>query len=193
METDRLRLVRLCRENTPTRELYRWLKADAPAMDEIREYVAWEPHRTVKDTHEYLTEVEERWESREQATYAMYPREGEDGAGTLAGVTNLDVGWEKRAGEPGVWLGKPSKGRGYSGERAAALMELAFEGLDLKLVGATHQDGDEKSERAVEKYVETHGGQYDGVLRNWIPKGDEVRDIHRYTVSREQYRDATDS
>lgn len=76
METDRLRLVRLCRENTPTRELYRWMKADAPAMDEIREYVAWEPHRTMKDTHEYLTEVEERWESREQATYAMYPREG---------------------------------------------------------------------------------------------------------------------
>lgn len=72
-------------------------------------------------------------------------------------------------------------------------MELAFEGLDLELVGAAHQDGNEKSERAVEKYAEAHGGQYDGVLRNWIPKDDEVRDIHRYTVSREQYRDATDS
>jgi len=69
-------------------------------------------------------------------------------------------------------------------------MHLAFERLDLEPVGAAHQDGNERSERAVEKYVEAHSGQYDGILRNWVPSGDEVRDLHRYTVSREQYRNA---
>lgn len=191
--TDRLRLIRLCRENVPARELYRWMGADAADVAEVSEYVAWEPHRTMKDTHEYLTEVEDRWERREQATYAVYPRDGEDGSGTFAGAANLNVGWEKRAAELGVWLRKPFWGRGYSGERAAALMELAFERLDLELVGAAHQDGNERSRRAVRKYVEAHGGQYDGVLRNWIPAGEEVRDLHRYTVSREQYRAATDA
>ncbi|WP_101296956.1 GNAT family N-acetyltransferase [Halegenticoccus soli] len=188
IETDRLRLVRLCRERVSTRELYQHMSYEASNMAEIIEYVTWEPHRTPKDTAEYLDEVEEQWNEREQATYVVYPREHETGAGTVAGVTNLHLGWERRTGELGIWLRKPFWGRGYSGERADALMELAFERLDLELVGAAHQDGNEKSKRAIEKYVEAHGGQYDGVLRNWIPKGGEVRDLHRYTVSREQYR-----
>lgn len=188
IETDRLRLVRLHRETVSTRELYQQMNRDAPDMDEISEYVVWEPQTTMKDTSEYLAEVEEQWEERKQATYVVYPRSGEEGSGTFAGVTNLHIGWERRTGELGIWLRKPFWGRGYSGERADALMELAFERLDLELVGAAHQDGNEKSKRAVETYVEANGGQYDGVLRNWIPKEDEVRDLHRYTVSREQYR-----
>lgn len=188
IETDRLRLVRLHRENVSTRELYRQMNRDAHDMDEISEYVMWEPQTTMKDTSEYLAEVEEQWEERKQATYVVYPRSGEEGAGTFAGVTNLHIGWDRRTGELGIWLRKPFWGRGYSGERADALMELAFERLDLELVGAAHQDGNEKSKRAVETYVEANGGQYDGVLRNWISKEDEVRDLHRYTVSREQYR-----
>lgn len=188
IETDRLRLVRLHRETVSTRELYQQMNRDAPDMDEISEYVIWEPQTTMKDTSEYLAEVEEQWEERKQATYVVYPRSGEAGSGTFAGVTNLHIGWERRTGELGIWLRKPFWGRGYSGERADALMELAFERLDLELVGAAHQDGNEKSKRAVETYVEANGGQYDGVLRNWIPKEDEVRDLHRYTVSREQYR-----
>jgi hypothetical protein len=54
-----------------------------------------------------------------------------------------------------------------------------------------HQPGNEQSQRAVEKYVEAHGGQYDGLLRNWVVKDDEIRDLRRYTVTREQYEEAT--
>ena len=190
IETERLRLVRCCREAITTRELYQYMNEDAPHMDEISEYVMWEPHRTMKDTHDYLEDIEEQWESREQATYVVYPRASEEGAETFAGVTNLHIGWEKRAAELGIWLRKPFWGRGYSGERAGALFELAFERLDLELVGAAHQDGNEKSKRAIERYVDAHGGQYDGIFRNWIPKDGEVRDLHRYTVSEEQYRAA---
>lgn len=190
IETERLWLVRLGRETVSTRRLYRYMNRGAPDMDEIGEYVAWEPHRTLKDTHDHLEEVERQWEDRERSTYVVYPRPQEKGAGSFAGVTNLHLGWERRTGELGIWLRKPFWGRGYSGERAGALMELAFDGLDLELVGAAHQDGNERSKRAIEKYVEAHGGQYDGILRNWIPKDDEVRGLHRYTVSREQYREA---
>lgn len=67
-------------------------------------------------------------------------------------------------------------------------MELAFEQLDLEFAGAAHQPGCERSKRAIERYIEANRVQYDGVLRYWIPKNDEVRDLHRYTVSRKQYR-----
>lgn len=189
IETDRLTLERLCRENVATTELYRHMSDDAPDIEEITEYVQWDPHRTIKDTHDHLEEVEAEWDDRRRATYAIRPDESEDGAGELAGVTNLLVGWERRAAELGIWLRKPFWGRGYAGERAAALYELAFERLDLELVGAAHHVGNERSKRAIRRYVDAHGGQHDGILRNWIPNGEEVRDVNRYTVTREQYRE----
>ncbi|WP_224269751.1 GNAT family N-acetyltransferase [Haloprofundus salinisoli] len=189
IETDRLTLLRCCRENLPARELYRHVGRDAPAVSELTRYTMWNPHRTLKETHDYLVDIEEQWDEREQATYVVYSRDA-DGDDDFAGVTNLHLGWKRRSAELGIWLREPFWGRGYSGERAAALFELAFERLDLDLVGAAHQDGNEKSKRAIERYVDAHGGQYDGVLRNWIPKGDEVRDLHRYTVSREQYQES---
>jgi predicted acetyltransferase len=237
IETERLRLVRLCRENVSTAELYQHMSAEAPHMSEISEYVMWDPHETQKDTHDYLCDVEEQWDDCEQATYAIFPREGSpdaegsdvggtdaegpadegldaertDGerpdaegpnterpraegedANELVGTTNLHFDWERRSAELGIWLRKPFWGRGYSGERAAAMLELGFDRLDLELVGASHQDGNEPSRRAIEKYVERFGGQYDGLLRNFVPKGDEVRDLHRYTVTQEQYRDAVE-
>lgn len=188
IETDRLRLVQLSRENVSTEKLYRHMNEEAADMDEIEEHVTWDPHQTLRDTQEHLDDIEDQWDDRGQATYVVYPRAHEEGAGSFAGVTNLNIGWEKRAAELGIWLRKPFWGRGYSGERAGALMELAFDRLDLELVGAAHQDGNEKSKRAIERYIGAHGGQYDGILRNWIPKGDEVRDLHRYTVSAEQYQ-----
>ena len=224
IETERLRLVRLCRENVPTAELYRHMRVGAPNMGEISEYAMWDPHETPKDTHDYLADIERQWDDREQATYAVLTREGDESdaenaesareaagatrataetddiadradgfaaeAGELAGTTNLNFDWERRSAELGIWLRRAFWGRGYSGERAAALLELAFDRLDLELVGASHRDGNANSRRAIEKYVERFGGQHDGVLRNFVPTDDGVRDLHRYTVSREQYRDA---
>jgi RimJ/RimL family protein N-acetyltransferase len=126
IETERLRLVRCCRDNISALELYEYMREDAPHMDEISEHVIWEPHRTVKETDEYLDELEEEWESRKQATYVVYPRAGEDGAGEFAGLANMRFAWDRKTGGPGIWLRKPFWGRGYSGERAAALMQLAF-------------------------------------------------------------------
>jgi RimJ/RimL family protein N-acetyltransferase len=205
IETERLRLVRLCRGNVSTTQLYQYMRTEAPDMSEVSEYVMWDPHETPKDTHEYLIDVEDQWDDCGQATYAIYLRSDErrgdeTRTGTdrdaesdeLVGTTNLHFDWERRSAELGIWLRRPFWGRGYSGERAAAMLELAFDRLDLELVGASHQVGNERSRRAIEKYVERFGGQHDGVLRNFVPKGEEVRDLHRYTISREQYREATE-
>ena len=211
--TERLRLRRLCRENVGVTRLYRHMRADAPGMDEVSEYVMWDPHETPWDTREYLRNVERQWNDREQATYAVFLRERETDGGAvadadatapdatapdatvpdapeLAGTTNLHVDWDRRSAELGIWLRKPFWGRGYSGERAAALLEVAFDRLDLDVVGSSHQDGNHRSRRAIEKYVAAFGGQYDGRLRDFAPTDGEVRDLHRYTVTREQYREA---
>ncbi|WP_254864187.1 GNAT family N-acetyltransferase [Halovivax gelatinilyticus] len=193
IETDRLRLERFCHETVDVFELYEAFAArHAEGVDEVFEYVPQSPYATTKDAADAIDDAERRWEEAERAAYAVRPKPGEDGAGELAGLATLTCQWEHRTGQLGLILRKPFWGRGYSGERAAALMELAFERLDLDLVTAGYNEGNEASKRAIERYVEAHEGQYDGILRNWVPMDDRVDDLHRYTVSREQYDAAAD-
>ena len=81
-------------------------------------------------------------------------------------------------------------GRGYAGERADALVSLAFDRLDLEMVAAGHTDANDPSKKAISKYVDRYGGRYEGVLRNWVVLDDEPRDLHRYTISADEYADA---
>lgn len=192
IETDRLVLEALSRENVDLFEFYGLCSVDAPHIDEVTEHLSWDPHRTPNETREFVDAMEENRAKGAGAEYVVRPAAGEDGAGEIAGATGLNVDWDRRTATLGMWLRKRFWGRGYSGERAAALFEVAFERLDLEVVAVEHLDGNEQSKRAIEKYVERFGGQYDGLLRNWQPDGDEVQDSHRYTVRREQWKQNRD-
>ena len=189
IETDRLRLERMTAALDPL-DAYEFYGRSETIVEETQ-YLDWTPHETLKQTVDAFSRFEEDWENGEDAVYAIFPREGEPGAGEFAGNTALHPKWERRTATFGIWLRKPFWGRGYSGERAAVLMHLAFDRLDLDLVAIAHFPENEQSERAIEKYVERFGGQYDGLLRNWHLTDDGPRDVRRYTVSCEQYRDTT--
>jgi RimJ/RimL family protein N-acetyltransferase len=192
LQTDRLELEALTDETIDPLTLYRIASRHEPAIDEITRYLNWAPHETPKDSLEFIEMVTAERESGDGAAYLIRPRDGEDGAGELAGCAGLDVDWERRRGTLGTWLRKRFWGRGYSGERAAALFELAFERLDLEVVGVTCHEDNEKSRRAIEKYVEAHGGTYEGLIRNELVRdGDGPADVHRYSVTREEYGAAT--
>jgi RimJ/RimL family protein N-acetyltransferase len=93
--------------------------------------------------------------------------------------------------QPGIWLRKRFWGRGYAGERARALLTLAFGRLDVGLVAVGVAAGNEQSRRAVEKYVADAGGRFEGVIRRGLPFADgDARDEARYTVSQAEWRDA---
>lgn len=189
VETDRLLLERLCHENVDALDLYECFAAGI-ADEEVFEYVPEDPWHTPKEAHDRIEDAEERWREGRAAEYVVRPRNGEDGASEIAGIAHIHCEWDRQTGRLGLILRKPFWGRGYSSERAAALMELGFDRLDLELVTAGYNEGNEKSKRAIEKYVENHGGQYDGVLRNWVPMDEEIDDLHRYTVTREQWEEA---
>lgn len=187
VETDRLRLERFDLAVDPLD--YYEICAHDEGIEEATRYVLWEPHDHPKETFEYVERVGEHWREGEHPSYAIYLREGEPDAGTLAGACDLHVGWDRRTGELGIWLRRRFWGRGYSGERAAALLELAFDRLDLELAGITLRTDNERSKRAVERYVERFGGQLDGRFRNHWSGGGEVHDAYRYSITCEQYRE----
>lgn len=192
IETERLILERLCHDNVDVFELYDCFTGGEDIAD-VFEYIPQDPYQTLKEARDRIEDAEERWTECEAAEYVVRPNDGEAGAGELAGTTGLYCKWERRTAQFGLILMKPFWGRGYSGERATALMELAFEQLDFELAAAGYNEGNEKSKRAIEKYIETYNGQYDGILRNWVPMGERIDDLHRYTVTQEQYDEATRS
>jgi len=192
IETERLRFEPRSPDAVDAREAYRICSSD-PGIEDVTEYVTWDPHDTPKETLEFLRRGEERREDGEVAAYVLRPRDGERGAGEIAGFTGLACDWEKRTGELGIWLRRRFWGRGYSGERAAALAELAFDRLDLDVVAVSHHPDNDASRRAIEKYVGRFGGRREGRLRNALAFADgSVHDRVRYTIGREEWLDATD-
>lgn len=188
VETPRLRLERLRAEAVSLRELHEMRGLEAARTD-ATEYVLWEPDKTLRETREFVRTAERDWETGEKARYVIRPRDGEDGAGDLAGTTTLTVAWERRVGIFGVFLRKRFWGRGYAGERANALLAIAFDSLGLEAVEASCAVGNERSRRAIEKYVDEHGGRYVGVVPNFaVTDAGEPLDSHHFAVTREDYQ-----
>lgn len=188
LETDRLELQRLCHETVDAREYYERCSEHNAHIDEVTRYLPWDPHETPQETVEYVDDLESKWETNERGEWLIRPKAGEDGAGEVAGSACLVVDWATKTGTPGIWLRKRFWGRGYAGERARVLVDLAFGRLDLELVAIPVEDGNEKSRAAVSDYVDALGGQYDGVVRNSTVRPDgRIVDHHRYTITREQY------
>ena len=185
VETERLRLERAGRDTVDVRELYRVCSDDDAA--ETFAHVPFSPHATPKETFDFLAACEERWADGEAAEYAIrLPDTGE-----LVGIGAIECDWDRGTAEPGIWLRKRYWGRGYSGERARALMALAFDRLDFGLVAVGVAADNAKSRRAVEKYVEDAGGRFECVIRRGLPLSDgDVRDEARYSVSRGEWREA---
>jgi len=189
MESDRLRYERLHPAEFDPFELYEYARAGAPHIDEITGHVTWDPYGHPKEAVDWVERCGNNFESGEDATYVIRPREGER-AGEFAGLAGLHPDWDRRLATLGTWLRKPFWGRGYSGERAARLLELAFDRLDLEVVTVSHDPDNDNSRRAIQKYVDRFGGHKEGRIRNDIVIDGEPRDSIRYSISREEWETA---
>lgn len=187
VETDRLRFEPL--HEVDPREYYRFRRDQPP---EVYAYIPFEAPETPREAAGWLTDAREDWKARTRAMYAVRPTNGTEGGdrGDLAGETMLATQWDHRIAWLGLVLGKRFWGRGYSGERADAMLELAFDRLDLEYVAVTHEVGNRNSRRAVERYVDRNGGRREATLRNWAPPdAGEVPDEAYYAIAREAWFD----
>lgn len=188
IETDRLSLEAATIERCDPFELYEIYSSDRD-LEDVLQYVPLDPYETVADPATFLEQATESFRESESVTYLIRPREGEEGAGLLAGTTTLFVDWSRRVGAFAIVLRKRFWGRGYSGERAAALLSIAFDRLDLETVAVSCVAENERSRRAIARYVDAHGGRYEGRLRNGHSIDGDPVDLHRFTVGRDEYRE----
>lgn len=190
IRTERLRFRPAIPAHVNVHELYRIYSYDE-GIEDVTEWVAWNPHRDLEQTMDLLEEYQTKWDAHKRATYCIYPEDSEDDGDEIAGTTNIRVDWDQRRGRLGLWLRKKYWGRGYSGERAAALAAIAFDVLDLEIIVVSHIPGNKKSEKAISKYVNRLGGRKEGCIRNGLAGDDgSVYDQVQYSISREEWEAA---
>ncbi|SFK80680.1 Protein N-acetyltransferase, RimJ/RimL family [Halogranum rubrum] len=184
VESERLRYEPLY-DVVDTLDIYEYHRTGE--MDAVMAPLGEAVHATRKKTFDEVTTAEEQWESAKRATYAISRRADDE----FVGVAELWFEWEKRRVSFGTWIREPFWGRGYSGERAGAMLYVVFDVLDVAVVAVGHEPDNDQSKRAIQKYVERYGGQHDAVLRNRLPPGDTggPRDLSIYSISQEQWRE----
>lgn len=183
VESERLRYDPL-HETVEALDLYAYHRSGE--LDAVLRPLGETPHATPKETWDELDGVRERWEEGKKASYAITRKENDE----FVGVAELWMEWDYARTSLGTWIREPFWGRGYAGERAGAMLVVAFDHLDLSLVDVGHEPDNDQSRRAIEKYVQRYGGQHDASVRNWLPPGDSggPRDLERYSISQEQWR-----
>jgi len=108
------------------------------------------------------------------------------GQDELIGSVGIELDMPNRRGEIGYWIGVPYQGRGYATEAAGALVEYAFNVLDLHKVTAHHLVRNPASGRVLEKI----GMRREGLLREHVRKDGRYEDLVQYAVLRDEFRRA---
>lgn len=187
-ETEHLQFEQLCRRNISPREYYQVCSEDRSTIDDETRYLPWDPVKTIGEAASRLKKFETLWEDGERAEWLIKPKAETTRGELIVGTTGVICRWEQDLAIPAIWLRKSYWGNGYSGERADALLKIIFDSLDIDMTAILLHSENRKSYRAVGKYVERHGGRYEGVLRNHGGRYDEPIDHHRFTISQGEYR-----
>lgn len=173
LETERLQFSPL--HETDPLVYYRFAREQPP---EVWAYVPQSEPETPGEVRARFETECEAWRSGERAMYAV-----RDVSGALVGETMLAVQWDRRVAWLGLILCRDHWGRGYSGERAEAMLAVAFDRLDCEWVCVSHSEGNENSRRAIERYADPHGGRREALLRGWAGPGEPPEVC--YAISRE--------
>lgn len=197
IETDRLVFDRLTHDAIDPFDLHVFVTHEDWQGD-ATDTMPWFRFDTIDDVAGFIDHAETQWTERESARYLLSRKpepENEDHTPELIGLTAYVPTWNKRYASSDVVIARSYWGEGYGTERAAALVELAFDHHDLDAYCTSCATDNDPSRRMIEKLVDRYGGQYDGRLRQYgSPRPDgTITDQHRYSILREEYDAATEN
>lgn len=107
--------------------------------------------------------------------------------GALIGSIGLILSLPDHHGEMGYWIGKPYWNSGYCTEAAAAVLQFAFDGLDLERVYARYMGRNPASGRVMAKL----GMTQEGILRHHRCKWGQFEDLVVCGILRSEWQTLT--
>lgn len=161
---------------------------DAPALfllgrdPEVTRFFSWGPYSEAGQADAYVARLPAERDEGRQLDFVVVDRK----VGAPIGVTGLgEFSLRDRRAVVGSWLGRAWWGSGANTEAKALICRLAFEALGLERIGAYAAVGNPRSQRALDKV----GFTQEGTLRAFHRHGDEVHDVHLYSLLRADFAD----
>ncbi|MDL1897379.1 GNAT family N-acetyltransferase [Anaerolineae bacterium CFX7] len=174
LETARLILRPFTRADAPFVQLY-------AGAYEIAEMTANIPHPYPDGAaEEWIDTHAPTWQRGDGVTFAIVSRATNE----LLGAIGLTLYPKHRRAEMGYWLGVPFWNQGYMTEAARAVLQFAFETLQLNRVYASHLTRNPASGRVMQK----SGMTYEGILRQHMMHKDRAQDLAYYGILANEWR-----
>jgi RimJ/RimL family protein N-acetyltransferase len=130
---------------------------------------------------EWIATHQPKFEAGELVNFAIILRDTGDLIGAMGLVINARF---QRAGL-GYWIGKPHWGQGYCTEAGRAVVDYAFDELNLNRVHSCHLTRNPASGRVMQKLGMVHEGR----ARQHVKRWDVYEDLELYGILRCEWQE----
>ena len=179
IQSERINYIPIHEYGVSVRECYNKFSELDP---QTTKYVSFDSHESVTESKEYMDRVEEEYKSGEQASYLMELRQ----TGDWIGTGTLDITWDRKIAESGIYLFEEYWGNGYGTERGETMVEVAFGEYDIEKWVSRCAVDNVASKKSIEKYVVQNGGEKYGRIPN-MKVGETVYDLFVYVIDESEY------
>ncbi len=147
--------------------------------DHLRPWFPWvEPTEDVTDSLEFIQKCRQGYADNDVFPTSIWFRD--EMAGTF-GLFDLD--FHTGSGEIGYWLGRKFEGRGIVTRTCRAVLDYAFDDLDLQRVSIRTIPDNTRSAAVAQRL----GFTLEGTLRNVTKLHGELRDLEVYSILRREW------
>jgi len=146
------------------------------------QYVTFSPYENILEAKEFIERSESNFEKGESATYAIFTQDNDD----FIGTAGLEINWNRKIAESGVFLYPEYWGHGYGTERGHTFVEVAFKEYTIDTWLSRVHTENIASQKSIEKYVVGSGGEKCGLIPNYNFDG-KLADIYLYSLRRREY------
>jgi len=169
------RLIIRTIEATDAEDVFHYAKQ----ADVVR-YLTWEVHQSIEDTHDYINLTREKIQKDKAGEWGLQLKETGSIIGAI-GFVNFDQ--KNYCGELGYVISRHYRGQGLIPEAIKAIVQFAFEKMNLQRIEAMHYTENEASGRAMQKA----GMRYEGLLRRKVFTKGKHWDVKLYAVTKDDF------
>lgn len=179
IETERITFIPVHHADIDVQEMF---QRYSNIPEENTAGVTFEPYENMIEAKEFLESSEREFKEGESGSYIMRLTE----TGEWIGTAGLDIRWDRKIAESGIYLFEEYWGNGYGTERGEAMLEVAFNEYNIEAWVSRCAVDNEASQNSIEKYVVGNGGAKYGRTPN-KQMGDQLKDLYMYVLKRDEY------
>ncbi len=188
IETERLTLQRVSLEDYSIDEVFEFMSSEG--VEKAFETYPYETPNSIEEARKYLEKREYDNEREENSMYLVKLEDSEDPFIGLEGIKKK----EGDIAEIGFWISADYWGNAYSPEASEAILELLLGEKDFEKVEVQTRKSNEKAQRAIEKFIQPHGGKKVGEIETTLAEATEFSESDEkimevtYEITRKDYQ-----